>query len=292
MISVLFSALFSIPSKRPAFQNLTFMYFKFTPLGLHFHNGYKISQWFVFNAEPVRGLQHLVSVGCFADISEKLFVSIFMVWLKNRRKCSVHLDRRSCGMGPILPLWVWWTPSLPRYESFRSVYRYKHFGGSCCFHLQASPFRRAAWRTDKIRRDIQNLEFQCGVQTRHCSGEEDGPPSPAATNEVKLLLLAVECSTAACLPACSSENRSTFTSTGRIRRKISSFLTSMLIISWRGLSVYSRTASIRPTLSLHTHGTNNVGFDLLITTIIIYMFLIILRSMLHHIYSNIHLFIK
>jgi len=44
------------------------------------------------------------------------------------------------------------------------------------------------------------VEFQCGVETRHCSGEEDGPPSPAAANEVKLLV--VECSTAACLPAC------------------------------------------------------------------------------------------
>ena len=41
------------------------------------------------------------------------------------------------------------------------------------------------------------MEFQCGVETRHCNGEEDGPPSPAAANEVKLLV--VECSTAACL---------------------------------------------------------------------------------------------
>ena len=51
------------------------------------------------------------------------------------------------------------------------------------------------------------MEFQCGVETRHCSGEEDGPPSPAAANEVKLLV--VECSTAACLPACLLVRRKT-----------------------------------------------------------------------------------
>lgn len=212
-----------------------------------------------------------------------------MDWLNNRRKCSVHIDRRSFGMDPILLLWVWWIASLPRYESFKSIYKYQHFGGSCCFQLQASPLRQAAWRPDKNRRDKQNVEFQCGVETRHCSGEEDGPPSPAAANEVELLV--VECSTAACLPTCSSENRSTFTSTGRIRRKISSFLTSMLIILWRGLSVCSRTASSKPTLSLHIHGTSYVGFDLLNTTVIIYTFLILLRSILHHKYSNIHLFV-